>query len=66
MDDIFNDDVTSNDASTISVDRGATSAAFLNNGAFGRAYDRVRNLSTELRKFAEENPDVFYDQVTIL
>jgi hypothetical protein len=37
---IFDDDVTSCDASDITVDRGVTSAAFLNNAAFGRAYDK--------------------------
>ena len=63
--DIFDDDVSSNDAPAISVDPGPTSAAFLNNGASGRAYDRVRNIAIQLRQFAEENPDVFYDQVNI-
>jgi ABC-type phosphate/phosphonate transport system substrate-binding protein len=64
--DIFDDaDITSNDASTIRVDRGETSAAFLNNGAFGRAYDRVQSVAIQLRQFAESNPDVFYDQVNI-
>ena len=37
--------------------------AYLNNGAFGRAYDASLKLSIQLRLFAEENPDLFYDQL---
>ena len=61
--DVPSNDIKSNVASTISVDRGETSVAFLNNGAFGRAYDRVQSVAVQLRQFAESNPDVFYDQV---
>ena len=38
---------------------------FLNNAAFGRAYDDVRNLGDRLRQFAESNPDTFYDQACL-
>ena len=65
-DDIFNGDVSQNDAAKISVDRGMTSSAFLNNGAFGRAYDAVQNVANELRRFAESNTDIFYDQVSFI
>ena len=37
--------------------------AYLNHGAFGRAYDASMKLSIQLRLFAEENPDLFYDQL---
>ena len=62
--DLFDEDlVTSNEASKISVDRGDKKVAFLNNGAFGRAYDLVQSIAIQLRQFAESNPDIFYDQV---
>ena len=38
---------------------------YLNNAAFGRAYDDVLNLSSKLRLFAETNPDTFYDQACL-
>jgi len=38
---------------------------YLNNAAFGRAYDDVLDLSFKLKKFAETNPDVFYDQTSL-
>jgi len=38
---------------------------FLNNAAFGRAYDDVLDLSFKLKNFAETNPDIFYDQVCL-
>ena len=37
--------------------------ALLNHGAFGKAYDDCMKLSIELRVFAEQNPDLFYDQL---
>ena len=41
------------------------SSHFLNNAAFGRAYDDVRTLGDRLRQFAESNPDTFYDQACL-
>ena len=38
---------------------------YLNNAAFGRAYDDVLSLSNKLRNFAETNPDTFYDQACL-
>jgi len=38
---------------------------YLNNAAFGRAYDDVLDLSFKLKRFAETNPDTFYDQVCL-
>jgi len=38
---------------------------YLNNAAFGRAYDDVLDLSFKLKRFAETNPDIFYDQVCL-
>ena len=38
---------------------------YLNNAAFGRAYDDVLTLSGKLRTFAETHPDVFYDQACL-
>ena len=38
---------------------------FLNNAAFGRAYDEVCRLGKMLRDYAERVPDVFYDQVCL-
>ena len=38
---------------------------YLNNAAFGRAYDDVLTLSSKLRLFAETNPDTFYDQACL-
>lgn len=64
--DIFDEsDNLSPDVSNISVDRGENKVAFLNNGAFGRAYDKVQSIAMQLRQFAESNPDVFYDQVIV-
>lgn len=45
----------------ISVDSNQKNQ-YLNNAAFGRAYDSVIDLSIDLRRFAEQSPDVFYDQ----
>ena len=64
--DIFDEsDNLSSDVANISVDRGENKVAFLNNGAFGRAYDKVQSIAMQLRQFAESNPDVFYDQVIV-
>jgi len=38
---------------------------YLNHAAFGHAYDSVLELSLNLRRFAEQNPDVFYDQACL-
>jgi len=38
---------------------------YLNNAAFGRAYDDVLDLSFKLKRFAETNPDIFYDQTCL-
>ena len=38
---------------------------YLNHAAFGRAYDSVVDLSFNLRRFAESQPDVFYDQACL-
>nr|XP_012557475.2 uncharacterized protein LOC100215679 [Hydra vulgaris]XP_047133732.1 uncharacterized protein LOC100215679 [Hydra vulgaris]XP_047133733.1 uncharacterized protein LOC100215679 [Hydra vulgaris]XP_047133734.1 uncharacterized protein LOC100215679 [Hydra vulgaris] len=38
---------------------------YLNHAAFGRAYRDVVTLSLLLKSFAEENPDVFYDQLCL-
>jgi len=48
----------------ITVD-GADDKHYLNNAAFGRAYDDVLDLSFKLKRFAETNPDIFYDQVCL-
>ena len=46
---LFDEDlVTSNEAPKISVDRGEKKVAFLNNGAFGRAYDLVQSIAIQL------------------
>ena len=42
-----------------------TDKHFLNNAAFGRAYDSVLELSFKLRRFAETSPDIFYDQACL-
>ena len=39
--------------------------ALLNHGAFGKAYDDCMKLSIELRVFAEQHPDLFYDQLLV-
>ena len=38
---------------------------YLNHAAFGRPYDSVLDLSMKLRRFAETNSDVFYDQACL-
>ena len=38
---------------------------YLNHAAFGRPYDSVLDLSMKLRRFAESNSDVFYDQACL-
>ncbi|XP_065674423.1 uncharacterized protein LOC124819331 isoform X2 [Hydra vulgaris] len=38
---------------------------YLDNAAFGRAYSDVISLSLQLKGFAEENPDIFYDQLCV-
>ena len=38
---------------------------YLNHAAFGRPYDSVLDLSLKLRRFAESNSDVFYDQACL-
>jgi hypothetical protein len=38
---------------------------YLNNAAFGRAYDEVLKLNSRLREFAETQPDIFYDQACL-
>ena len=47
----------------ITFPRKDSSVAHFNNGAFGRAYDASLKLSIQLRLFAEQNPDLFYDQL---
>ena len=41
------------------------SKQYLNHAAFGRPYDSVLELSMKLRRFAETNADVFYDQACL-
>jgi len=50
--------------SLITVD-GGDERHYLNNAAFGRAYDDVLDLSFKLKRFAETNPDIFYDQTCL-
>lgn len=43
----------------------SSNKTYLNNGAFGHAYDAVKKLSVMLREFSEEEPEVFYDQICL-
>eukprot|EP00090_Calanus_glacialis_P047225 TRINITY_DN9685_c0_g1_i1.p1 TRINITY_DN9685_c0_g1~~TRINITY_DN9685_c0_g1_i1.p1 ORF type:complete len:1465 (-),score=349.19 TRINITY_DN9685_c0_g1_i1:88-4482(-) len=48
----------------IAVDEGHDKH-YLNNAAFGRAYEDVLDLSFKLKRFAETHPDIFYDQACL-
>jgi 5-histidylcysteine sulfoxide synthase len=53
------DDWSLNSLITIKKNQGKH---YLNNAAFGRAYDEVLKLNSRLREFSESHPDIFYDQ----
>ena len=48
----------------IAVDEGHDKH-YLNNAAFGRAYEDVLDLSFKLKRFAETHPDIFYEQACL-
>ena len=59
---IFNAD---NQNNRISFSNYKASRAYLNNAAFGKAYDVCYELSKKLHDFSENDPDVYYDQALL-
>lgn len=50
---------------TISFTNYKASRAYLNNAAFGKAYNECYILSSKLHEFSESDPDVYYDQALL-
>ena len=64
MYDHFNTNSKTDISSLITNARGLEyPVAFLNHAAFGKAYDSCTRLSIQLRRFADQHPDLFYDQL---
>ena len=55
------DDETVEEAVPRLISRNRT-YALLNAGAFGTAYDAVRELAAALRRYSEDESEIFYDQ----
>ena len=55
------DDETAAEAVPRLISRNRT-YALLNAGAFGTAYDAVRELAADLRRYSEDESEIFYDQ----
>ena len=58
------DDETAEEAVPRLISRNRT-YALLNAGAFGTAYDAVRELAAALRRYSEDESEIFYDQLCI-
>ena len=58
------EDETAEEAVPRLISRNRT-YALLNAGAFGTAYDAVRELEAALRRYSEDESEIFYDQLCI-